>query len=148
MLPKVETLGIKLTTDPEFSSVMGHSSGGIFAFTQAWFEPDRYHRVLSLSGSYLNLQTPGGGMYNNLVRMTMPLKPIRIAMSAGTNDLNAPAWTNANETMGMALGAAGYHYRYLLVNGGTHTPFSVNRPWIPELMTWLWRGFPATGPTK
>jgi enterochelin esterase-like enzyme len=148
VLPAVATLNIKLTIDPEASAVMGHSSGGILAFTQAWFEPERYRRVLSLSGSFLSLQNPGGGLYDNLVRTTMPLKPIRIAMSAGTNDLNAPAWTKANETMGAALVAAGYHVRYLLINGGTHTPFEVNRPWIPDLLTWLWRGYPISGPTR
>lgn len=146
-LPAVEALGIKLTTDPDATGTCGHSSGGILAFTMAWFEPERYRRVLSFSGSYTMLQNPGGDMYNNLVRTTMPLKPIRIAMTAGTNDLLAPRWTMANETMGGALMAAGYHYRYILINGGTHDQAS-SLPWIVDLMTWLWRGYPASGPTR
>jgi hypothetical protein len=48
--------------------------------------------------------------------------------------------------MGAALMAAGYHYRYLLVTNGTHDPTS-NQPWLPDLLTWLWRGYPITGPT-
>jgi enterochelin esterase-like enzyme len=146
-LPAVEALGIKLTTDPDASGASGHSSGGILAFTMAWFQPERYRRVLSFSGSYTTLQNPGGDLYNNLVRTTMPLKPIRVAMTAGTNDLLAPRWTMANETMGAALMAAGYHYRYILINGGTHDQAS-SRPWVAELMTWLWRGYPITGPTQ
>jgi enterochelin esterase family protein len=147
VLPAVASLNIKLTTDPEASGTGGHSSGGILAFTMAWFEPDRYRRVLSLSGSYLKLQTPGGDLYDNLLRTTMPLKPIRVAMTAGTNDLAAPRWTQANETMGAALMAAGYHYRYLLRTGGTHDPVE-NLPFLPEQLTWLWRGYPLTGPTR
>jgi len=146
-LPAVAALNIKLTTDPEASGTSGHSSGGILAFTMAWFQPERYRRVLSFSGSFTSLQNPGGGLYDNLVRTTMPLKPIRTAMTAGTNDLLAPRWTQANETMGAALGAAGYHYRYILISGGTHDQAS-SRPWVAELMTWLWRGYPVTGPTR
>src|SRR4029077_12899622 len=89
-LPPVEALSIKLTTDPEASGTCGHSSGGILAYTMAWFEPERYRRVLSFSGSFTSLQNPGGDLYDNLVRTTMPLKPIRTAMTAGTNDLLAP----------------------------------------------------------
>jgi len=147
-LPAVDALGgIKLTTDPEASGTSGHSSGGILAFTMAWFEPDRYRRVLSFSGSFTHLQTPGGDLYDNLLRTTMPLKPVRTAMTAGTNDLLAPRWTQANETMGAALMAAGYHYRYILINGGTHDQAS-SLPWVADLMTWLWRGYPITGPTR
>lgn len=147
VIPAVEAKNIKLTTDPEASGVSGHSSGGILAFTMAWFQPERYRRVLSLSGSYTNLQNPGGGLYDMLVRTTMPLKPIRVAMNAGTNDLSAPTWTQANEKMGAALQAAGYHYRYLLINTGTHDP-PQNLPWLAEQLTWLWRGYPITGPTR
>jgi acetyl esterase/lipase len=86
-------------------------------------------------------------MYDRLVRTTMPLKPIRTAMTAGTNDLLAPRWTQANETMGAALMAAGYHYRYILISGGTHDQAS-SLPWVADLMTWLWRGYPITGPTR
>jgi enterochelin esterase family protein len=143
----VAAKNIKLTTDPEFTGTCGHSSGGILAFTMAWFQPDRYRKVLSLSGSFTNLQNPGGGMYDSLVRMTMPLKPIRTAMTAGTADLGGGTWTRANETMSAALMAAGYHHRYFLITGGTHDQGS-SRTSMPDLLTWLWRGVPVTGPTK
>jgi enterochelin esterase family protein len=146
-LPPVEALNIKLTTDPEFSGTCGHSSGGILAFTMAWFEPERYRRVLSFSGSFTSLVNPGGDLYDMLVRTTMPLKPVRTAMTAGTNDLLAPRWTQANEKMSAALIAAGYHNRFILISGGTHDQAS-SLPWVAELMTWLWRGVPITGPTR
>jgi iron(III)-enterobactin esterase len=147
VLPMVAAKNIKLTADPEYTGTCGHSSGGILAFTMAWFQPERYRKVLSLSGSFTTLQNPGGGMYDMLVRTTMPLKPIRMAFTAGTNDLLAPRWTQANETMGAALMAAGYHFRYFLIAGGTHDQAS-SRTSMPDLLTWLWRGVPVTGPTR
>jgi enterochelin esterase family protein len=149
VLPKVEALGIKLTTDPEASGVGGHSSGGICAFSMAWFQPERYRRVLSNSGSFLRLQNPGGDMYDGLLRSTMPRKPIRVAMTAGTNDLTCcnTTWFAANETMGKALIETGYDVRYLLISNGTHDQSSP-MPTTPELLLWLWRGFPITGPTR
>jgi enterochelin esterase family protein len=149
VLPAVAARNIKLTTDPEASGTIGHSSGGILAFTQAWFQPERYRRVLSLSGSFLSLQQPGGAMYDSLIRTTMPLKPIRVAMTAGTNDLSCcgTTWYAANETMGRALMAAGYHYRYIVVQNGSHNQNS-NLQWMADLLTWLWRGYPASGPTQ
>jgi len=146
VLPAVEARNIRLTKDPEATGTCGHSSGGILGFTMAWFQPDRYRRVLTLSGSFTHLQTPGGELYNNLVRTTKPLKPIRVAQICGSIDAN-PQWVQANETMSASLQAAGYHNRYLLINGGTHNPASQNIPNLPDLLTWLWRNYPPTGPT-
>jgi enterochelin esterase family protein len=52
IFPEVEKLGIKLSTDPDASCVGGHSSGGIAAFTMGWHRPDRFHRIISNSGSF------------------------------------------------------------------------------------------------
>jgi gluconolactonase len=147
VFPQVEKLGIKLTTDPEAGGAGGHSSGGICAFSMAWFHPERFRRVLSNSGSYLHLQTPGGDMYDALLRSTKPLKPIRIAMTAGTNDLGGTQWYNANEKMYKALSESGYNARYIVINGGTHDQSSP-MPTGPEQLEWLWRGYPVSGPTR
>ncbi|HEY0707835.1 MAG TPA: alpha/beta hydrolase-fold protein, partial [Polyangia bacterium] len=127
----------------------GHSSGGICAFTMAWFHPDRFRRVLSNSGSFLSLQNPGGNMYDMLLRSTMPKKPIRTAMTAGTNDLACcgTTWYAANEKMFKALSETGYNARYLVIQGGSHSQDSP-MPTTPELIEWLWRGYPVTGPTR
>lgn len=149
VLPRVEALGIKLTTDPEASGTGGHSSGGICAFTMAWFHNDRFRRVLSNSGSFLSLQNPGGDMYDMLVRNTMPKKVIRTAMTAGTNDLSCcgTTWYAANDKLHAALTAGGYNARYLVIQGGSHDQNSP-MPTGPEQMEWLWRGYPVTGPTR
>jgi enterochelin esterase family protein len=147
VLPKVEALGIKLTTDPEASGTGGHSSGGICAFSMAWFHPERYRRVLSNSGSFTKLQPMGGDLYDSMVRDTMPRKPIRTAMTVGTADLGGQRWYMASEMMGKALLESGYNVRYLVINGGTHDQSSP-MPTTPELIQWLWRGYPISGPTR
>jgi enterochelin esterase family protein len=147
VLPKVEALGIKLTTDPEASGTGGHSSGGICAFSMAWFHPERYRRVLSNSGSFTHLQTPGGELYDQMIRTTTPKKPIRTAMTVGTMDLGGTRWYMASEMLGKALLETGYDARYLVINNGTHDQSSP-MPTTPELLQWLWRGYPVTGPTR
>ena len=147
VFPEVEKLGIKLTTDPEASGVGGHSSGGICAFSMAWFHPDRFRRVLSNSGSFLMLQNPGGDMYDSLIRTTMPRKPIRTAMTVGTADLGGMRWFNASETMYKALSESSYNVRYIVINGGSHDQSSP-MPTTPDLIEWLWRGYPISGPTR
>jgi enterochelin esterase-like enzyme len=147
VFPQVERLGIKLTTDPDAAGAGGHSSGGICAFTMAWFHPDRFRRVLSNSGSFLRLQNPGGDMYDALIRGAMPKKPIRTAMTVGTMDLSGQAWYNASERQYKALSEMGYNVRYIVINGGTHDQGSP-MPTTPDLIEWLWRGYPVTGPTR
>ena len=50
--------GIVFDDDPEGRATMGASSGAAAAFTMAWFHPERYRRVLSYSGTFVNQQSP------------------------------------------------------------------------------------------
>ena len=87
-------------------------------------------------------------MYDMLIRTTMPRKPIRIAMTAGSNDLGVGEKLGPlNDKVYEALSAAGYNTRYLVITGGT---FDQRYPagTTPELLEWLWRGYPVTGPTR
>ncbi len=142
VFPAVEKLAVKLTSDPQGGGAGGHSSGGIAAFTMGWSRPDRFRRILTNSGSFTNIR--GGDQYwtgKDLVRTTMPLKPLRVTQTAGTNDLQSPRWQQANESMFMALSSAGYHDRYLLITAGTHDQRS-SGPTTAQQMLWLWRGYP------
>ena len=57
ILPRVEKeTGVKLTKDPEGRMTYGGSSGGAMALTMAWFRTERYHRVLSYSGTFVDLR--------------------------------------------------------------------------------------------
>jgi enterochelin esterase-like enzyme len=51
--------------DPEQWAIGGGSSGGNCAFTVAWLRPDRFRRVFSSLGSFV--QIPGGNPYPDLI---------------------------------------------------------------------------------
>ena len=120
LLPFVEAAeGVRLTDDPAGRAVCGISSGGICAFTAAWHNPDRFGRVLSHCGSFVNID--GGHNYPFLVRST-PRKPIRVLVQSGRNDgRNVYGdWPMANQAMANALEFAGYDCRFAFGTGG-HT---------------------------
>src|SRR5258706_12171134 len=59
LLPAVsKNYGITFTSDPEGRATMGGSSGAAAAFTMAWYHPERYHKVLSYSGTFVNQAWP------------------------------------------------------------------------------------------
>jgi enterochelin esterase-like enzyme len=120
LLPFVEGAeGLTFTDDPAGRTICGISSGGICAFTVAWFNPHRFGRVLSHCGSFVNID--GGHNYPFLVRST-PRKPIRVLIQDGANDgRNVYGdWPLANQTMANALEFAGYDVRFEFGSGG-HT---------------------------
>ena len=67
ILPRVEEeTGVNLTKDPEGRMTYGGSSGGAMALTMAWFRTERYHRVLSYSGTFVDLRNSAGGPTRSL----------------------------------------------------------------------------------
>jgi len=58
VLPLAEkTAHVTFTKDPELRGVIGQSSGSAAALAMAWFHPDWYHRVISSSGTFVNIQS-------------------------------------------------------------------------------------------
>src|SRR6185312_13584847 len=55
ILPEVRQ-HVHLREDPGARAIGGCSSGGIASLTAAWQFPDRFRKVLSLSGSYANIR--------------------------------------------------------------------------------------------
>jgi len=96
ILPAVQAR-YAITDSAEEWAIGGGSSGGNCAFTVAWMRPDRFRRVLSLVGSFAQLD--GGNRYPELIRDT-PEKPLRIFLQAVTRDLNwdAPRFNWFSET--------------------------------------------------
>src|SRR6478752_8105994 len=90
ILPAVQD-GYRIADDPDRWAIAGGSSGGSCAFTAAWTRPDRFRRVLSLLGSFAQLE--GGNRYPDLIA-TESTKPLRIFLQAATRDLgwNEPEW--------------------------------------------------------
>jgi iron(III)-enterobactin esterase len=161
VLPLVEKeANVKLTSDPEGRATMGGSSGGSAALIMAWYHPERYHRVLTYSGTYVNQQWPpsaetphGAWEFHERLIPNSPVKPIRIWMEVGDRDLlnpnvmrdNMHDWVVANENMARVLAAKGYHYQFVFARNAGHTDRAVKQQTLPEALEWLWKGYSAAG---
>ena len=157
VLPRVvaET-GVTLTDDPEGRATLGVSSGAACAFTMAWFHPERYRRVLSYSGTYVNQQSPpdpltprGAWEYHATLIPASDRKPLRLWLEVGEADLHPDDpedtwhnWPLANRRMAAALAAKGYPYRCTLSLGGRHNDQRVLEQTLPGALEWLWDGYP------
>jgi enterochelin esterase family protein len=157
LLPAVaQKYGVSFTTDPEGRATMGGSSGAICAWTMAWFHPERYHKVLSYSGTFVNQAWPpvaatprGAWEYHDHLIAKAAKKPIRIWMEVGEKDNrfdNPEAtwhnWPLANNRMAAVLKKKGYDYRYVFAMGAGHVDNRVVMQTLPAAMEWLWRDFP------
>lgn len=159
VLPVVEkNYEVKLTKDPEGRATMGTSSGGSAALIMAWYHPEWYHRVLTLSGTFVNQQwpfdpkTPNGAWdFHETLIPQSPVKPIRLYMAVGDRDLLNPNvmrdgmhdWVEANNRMAKVLKAKGYHYQYLFCLNVGHGLGPARGQILPSAMEWLWKGYVA-----
>jgi enterochelin esterase family protein len=136
ILPEVEKT-YKISPDPELHAICGASSGAISAFTVAWERPDKFRKVLSTIGSFVNLR--GGNAYPSLIRKT-ERKPIRVYQQDSSGDLDNPFgnWPLANKTMHAALKYMGYDCRFDFVEGYGHNS-NYGGSVFPEALKWLWR---------
>ena len=135
ILPQV-TESYRLTDDPEGWAIGGASSGAICAFTVAWERPDRFRKVFSTIGSYVDLA--GGHVYPSLIRITEP-KPLRIYLQDGANDLDNKFgnWPLANQQMHKALAYMKYDHHFEFGDGQHNSKHGGSL--FPEAMKWLWR---------
>lgn len=157
VLPLAEkTANVILTSDPDGRAAMGTSSGAAASMIMAWFHPERIHRVMTFSGTFVNQQSPmdpayphgAYGLPETLIPGS-PAKPIRIFMECGDHDNGSGGgmhdWVNANELMAKVLSEKGYHYKFVFARNAGHT----DRPTISELyptaLEWLWQGYPIDG---
>jgi enterochelin esterase-like enzyme len=123
--------------DPEQWAIGGGSSGGNCAFTVAWLRPDRFRRVFSSLGSFV--QIPGGNPYPDLIEHE-PQKPLRIFLHAATRDLNwGPGrnWLAANLRVATALAERDYDFR-LAITDDEHGLRGTGAI-LPDALRWLWR---------
>lgn len=157
VLPLVEKqYNVTLTKDPEGRAVMGGSSGASSALIMAWYHPERYHRVLAYSGTWVNQQwpydpkTPHGAweFHEHLIPDNL-VKPIRIWMEVGDRDLFNPGamrdgmhdWVEANERMAEVLAGKGYHYQFVFARNTGHTDRATKQQTLPEALEYLWQGY-------
>jgi len=159
MLPEVGKQ-YHLTKDPERRAIGGTSSGAICAFTVAWHRPDEFRNVISMIGSYTSIgyrparnglpMVPGGDLYPTLIRKS-PIKPIKIFLQDGSNDLNNDHgnWFLANQQMLSALEWANANADRRNTPGPR---YQINHDWgdgahsdqhggaiLPDILRWVWK---------
>ena len=137
IIPEVQK-SYRITDNREGWAIAGLSSGGICAFTVAWQRPDKFSKVVSHIGSFTNIR--GGHLYSDLVRQSS-VKPIRIFLQDGSNDLNLRPgnWWIANQQLADSLDFAGYDYMTAWGDGGHDLEHGGSI--FPETMRWLWRDY-------
>jgi enterochelin esterase-like enzyme len=143
ILPTAEKYA-RLTHDAAGRGIGGSSSGGICAFTAAWFRPDLFSKVFTGNGSFTNIR--GGHIYPGLVRSTAP-KPIRIFQQDGRRDNPEAAvgsWAEANQALAAALDEKQYDHQFVF-GEGTHNPRH-GASLLPYALRWLWRDYPVNPP--
>lgn len=158
MLPEVSKT-YNLSTDPARRAIGGTSSGAICAFTVAWNRPDQFRNVISFIGSFTSIGyrpardgqplVPGGDLYPTLIRKN-PIKPIKIFLQDGSNDLNNEHgnWFLANQQMLSALEWANATADARKTPGAR---YQVNHVWgdgahsdahggsiLPDVLRWIW----------
>jgi enterochelin esterase family protein len=137
-----------ISLDPDRHAIAGASSGGIAAFTVAWQQPDVFHKVITIVGSFVDIR--GGFVYPEQV-LAADRKPIRIFMQDGVNDNRALTATAYNPHRDWHL------QNVRLMNALTQKGYDVNFTWgiglhgqkqggaiLPEMMRWLWRDYPRS----
>ena len=136
VLPFVERdIGCAFTADPARRTICGISSGGICAFTAAWYQPEAFGRVISHCGSFTAIR--GGHNYPFLIRST-PKKPIRVFLQSGANDADIlfGSWPLANKEMAAALEFAGYDFKFVFGEGGHNLAHA--GAIFADTLRWLW----------
>lgn len=158
VLPMVEKVAnVKLTKDPDGRAVMGTSSGGAAGMIMAWFHPERYRRVFTFSGTFVNQQWPidseyphGAWAFHETLIPNNPAKPLRIYLEVGDRDnYNARDgmhdWVLANEKMAHVLAEKGYRYQFVFARGSGHTDRPTIAQLFPTALQWVWQGYPIEG---
>lgn len=128
-----------LSQDPDHYGLAGSSSGGIAAFNAAWSRPDKFRRVLSFIGSFVNLR--GAQILPSHIRKFEP-KPLRVFLQDGSNDndIYGGSWWIANQDMARSLEWSGYEVKFVK---GTEAHNSKHGSAIlPDALRWLWKDFP------
>jgi enterochelin esterase-like enzyme len=137
---------VKLRQDGYSRAIIGESSGGICAFTAAYFKPDQFTRVLSWIGSFAALQVSekeptGGAAYPIKVRRE-PKRNIRVWLQDGAEDQENPragSWPLGNIHLANSLKLKLYDYHFSF-GPGTHNQ-QQGAAELPESLTWLWREY-------
>ena len=131
---------IKLSKKGNDRCIAGSSSGAIAAFTAAWERPDKFSRVFSSIGTYVDQR--GGNDYPVMIRKFEP-KPLRVFLQDGSNDANGTGgnWFLANQEMLSAFEFAGYEVNHVWGDCGHNGKHATAI--LPDALRWLWKDWPT-----
>lgn len=130
---------IRLSKKGNDRSIGGSSSGAICAFTAAWERPEKFSRVFSSIGTFVDQR--GGNDYPAMIRKNEP-KALRVFLQDGSNDANGTGgnWFLANQEMLSAFEFAGYEVNHIWGDGGHNGKHATAI--FPDAMRWLWKDWP------
>ena len=154
VLPRAEKeANVKLSKNPDARMTLGGSSGGAVALTMAWFRPDLYHRVLTYSGTFVNLRNSpeaplGAYEYIEHLFPGAEKKPLRLWILVAENDngsktpsQNRRNWVTANSRLAKILKDKGYDYQFVYTRGAGHTQRKVINNTLPQALEYVWQGY-------
>ena len=154
VLPRAEKeANVKLSKNPDARMTLGGSSGGAAALTMAWLRPDLYHRILSYSGTFVNLRsTPDAplGAYEYIEHLfpNSEKKPFRIWIQVSENDNGSKTpsegrrnWVTANSRLAKILKDKGYPYQFVFAKDAGHTQRKVINNSLPQALEYLWADY-------
>lgn len=160
VLPMVEKrFNIKFTKDPDGRGTLGGSSGAAASFTMAWYHPERYHRVVLYSPTFVNQQSPvdpanphGAWEYHEHLIADAPKKPLRIWMEVGEHDNGYQSpdsgfhnWVTAANRTAAVLKQKGYDYRFVYAKGANHDDVRVRDQTMAAALEYVWAGYKPSG---
>ena len=130
---------IRLSKKGNDRSIGGSSSGAICAFTAAWERPEKFSRVFSSIGTFVDQR--GGNDYPAMIRKNEP-KALRVFLQDGSNDANGTGgnWFLANQEMLSAFEFGGYEVNHVWGDGGHNGKHATAI--FPDAMRWLWKDWP------
>ena len=154
VLPRAEKeANVKLSANPDARMTLGGSSGGAVALTMAWYRPDLYHRVLTYSGTFVNLRSSpeaplGAYEYIEHLFPDTAKKPLRLWIQVSENDngsktpsQNKRNWVTANSRLAKILKVRGYDYQFVYTKGAGHTQRKVINHTLPQALEYVWQGY-------
>ena len=126
-----------ISTKPEDNCIYGISSSGNSALAVAWHRNDRFGKLITASGSFVNIR--GAHVWPFAIR-SHEKKNIKLFMTVGELDLNIVFgdWLTANYDVAKALEYRGYDYMMAVHKAG-HTA-AVMHYMLPDALRWLWKG--------
>ncbi|WP_449473773.1 ATP-binding cassette domain-containing protein [Sphingobium chungangianum] len=137
VLPEVRKHAV-IKEDPEEWGIAGFGSGGICAFTAAWHRPDKFSKVFSACGSFVDIR--GGGAYPEMIRASES-KQLRVFLQEGirakmSGKYAGLDWPAGNRAVARALAVKGYAYQFIMGEGdhSHHHGASI----LPDALRWLW----------